>query len=482
MKALCGIFDSWSHCISQFCQPVTFRTDEKSYGHDDFNDNSFSVIHEQPSFMPRPSAAPLRNNQETFRGERAPRKRQGLGWSGFSARKQLFPSTTSLPRRPRISPPTDFRHVYSESFHIPESTTSQLQFPPTTFRPLELSLDTSATRLSPAIPHINHSGPPVTPPPRAYTVSPKNLAVNEASHQRSNSAMSFNIPRRPVNGGSVFDSPRSNTSTPQRPSPVKTRGYASPSPPPPPIMEDLVERVANAMLERDKLQEQIDDIVEKQSVYTNSRPSTAHEQPGLCLHYDEEPLRQRDLIGMAETEPMPEMAAMPPNAPSFSERLSSDHVQSTSAKAPTRPRYQANSSRKIEGRVPPPPLPLRLRPPLRPPLRKKKSFSRVSNWLYPAEVGHRRDISYDSITNAPKAVTADKGFYQVAPQGPTRRSSFDSESSVSDWTVEEQTLVTSLSPSSVTTPRVLAGPPTGSSLGLQDAIQFQHRKGVGIAF
>lgn len=459
MKALSGIFDSWSHCISQFCQPITSRTDEKSYDHDDFNDNSFSVIRDQPSFMPPPSAAPLRNIQEAPRRERAPKKRQGLGWSGFSARKQLFPSTTSLPRRPRISPPTNFRHVYSESFHIPESTTSQLQLPRTTFRPLELSLDTSATRLSPAIPHINHSGPPVTPPPRAYTVSPKHSAVYAASHQRNNSALSFNIPRRPVNGGSVFDSPRSNTSTPQRPSPVKMRGYASPSPPPPPIMEDLVERVANAMLERDKLQEQIDDIVEKQSVYTNSRPSTAHEQP--------------------ETEPMPEIPAMPPNAPSFSERLSSDHVQSTSAKAPTRPRYQANSSRKIEGRIPPPPLPLRLRPPLR----KKKSFSRVSNWLYPAELsGHRRDISYDSITNAPKAVTADKGFYQVAPQNPTRHSSFDSESSVSDWTVEEQTMVTSLSPSSVTTPRALAGPPTGSSLGLQDAIQFQHRKSVGIAF
>jgi hypothetical protein len=45
-------------------------------------------------------------------------------------------------------------------------------------------------------------------------------------------------------------------------------------------MENLVERVANAMLERDRLQEQIDDLIERQSIYISSRPSTAYGQPG----------------------------------------------------------------------------------------------------------------------------------------------------------------------------------------------------------
>ncbi|GAW12301.1 hypothetical protein ANO14919_016650 [Xylariales sp. No.14919] len=319
----------------------------------------------------------------------------------------------------------------------------------------------SDTQLSPILPRLNYPSPPVTPPPRAYTLSsPSDSGSPAMSHQRSYSSMSFSIPRRPVNGGSVFESPRSNTSTPQRPQPVRTRGFITSSPPPP-IVEDLVERVANAMLERDRLQEQIDDIVEKQSIFTSSRPSTAHGHP--------------------EMEPMPEIPALPPNAPSFSERLSSDHLQSTAAQPATRTRYEANSSRKMEGRVPPPPLPLRLRPPLR----KKKSFSRasrVSSWLFPAGPEHKKEISLDSLTNVPKPVSGGQGFYQVARLGPNHRSSFDSESTVSDWTVEEQTIPTSLSPSSVTTPRTMAGPSMGLPFGLQEPIQFRQRKSVGVAF
>ena len=149
---------------------------------------------------------------------------------------------------------------------------------------------------------------------------------------------------------------------------------------------------------------------------------------------------------------MPDIPALPPDAPSFSERLSSDRPRTAPPKAqtqaqsqaqtPTRAgRYQANSSRKVGGRAPPPPLPLRLRPPLR----KKKSFSRVSSWLIFANNGdhhhyhhhhhlrHSRDISLDSITNLPRPVTGADGFYQVAP-GP-RRSSCDTVSSAasSDW-------------------------------------------------
>ncbi|GAP82904.1 putative acid phosphatase-like protein [Rosellinia necatrix] len=482
MKALSGMFNAWSHCIFQICHPTASQLDEKSHGHDDLNDNSFAIIHDEPSFMPRPSAAPLRNAPDVFGEERTPRKRRGSGWSSFSVRKRLLPSDTSLPRRPRISPPSNFRHVYSESFHFPDSTSSQFQLQSTSFRPLELGLNMSDTRLSPILPHLNYSTPPITPPPRVYTLSNASDSGSHAiSHKRSHSSVSFNIPRRPVNGGSISEIPRSNTSTPQRPPPARARGYVSPSPAPPPIMEDLVERVANAMLERDKLQEQIDDIVERQTLCSNSRPSTAHGQP--------------------EMEPMPEVPAMPPNAPSFSERLSSDHIPSTVTT--TQPpsartaRYEANSSRKIEGRVPPPPLPLRLRPPLR----KKKSFSRVSNWLNPAGAAgtaatrHKRDVSYDSITNAPAPVTGRKGFYQVAvcsPEQPNRRrrSSFDSASVVSDWTVEEEeeetTLITSLSPSNATTPRAIVGqsPPSTARvpLGLEEPIQFQHRTSVGIAF
>ncbi|KAI1300035.1 hypothetical protein F5Y03DRAFT_241910 [Xylaria venustula] len=460
MKALSGMFSLWSHCISQCCEPVTSHPDEKPRSHDTFND-SFSIILDEPSAMPRPSLMPLGNTSQVFREERAPRKRRGSGWSNFSVEKRLLPSNTSLPRRPRISGPSNFRHVYSESFHFPVGSSSQHQLRPTSFHPLELNFNLSEQQLSPILPHLNYPSPPVTPPPRVHTLpSPSNSGSPSMSHQRSYSSMSFSIPRRPVNGGSVFESPRSNTSTPQRLQPVRTRGYMSPSQPSP-IVEDLVERVATALLERDKLQEQIDDIVERQSIYSNSRPSTAHGHP--------------------EMEPMPQIPALPPNAPSFSERLSSDHLQSTSTKPPARTRYQANSSRKMEGRVPPPPLPLRLRPPLR----KKKSFSRVSrvsSWLFPAGAEHKKEISLDSLTNVPRPVLGGEGFYQVARPGPNRRSSFDSASTVSDWTVEEQTIPTSLSPSSIATPRTMAGPPVGPPSGLREPIQFRQRKSVGVAF
>lgn len=97
-----------------------------------------------------------------------------------------------------------------------------------------------------------------------------------------------------------------------------------------------------------------------------------------------------------------------------------------------------------------PPLPLILRPPLR----KKKSFSRVSKWLFPAGTeqeagededkdeysptsssrgGHRRAVSTDSVTNAPRALTEKDGYYQTLPPSAMfsgRRSSFDSMSDV----------------------------------------------------
>jgi len=440
--------------------------------------------------MPPPSAGPSRHARDVIREEPAPRKRRGSGWSSFSARKRLLPSHSSQPRRPQISKPSNFRHVYSESFHFPASGSSLSNARPGSFHPLELNIRLSDTRLSPILPNMDYPSPPVTPPPRVYTASSPSDDSPAVSHQRSYSSMSFHIPRRPINGSSVFDSPRSDASILRRPQATRIRGYttSSSSTAQSPIMEDLVARVANAMLERDRLQEQIDDVIERQSIYISSRPSTAYGQPGWCPDYNVGLDQEHNLTVAVEMEPMPEIPALPPDAPSFSERLGSDLALAAPTQQPTRTPYQANSSRKIEGRVPPPPpLPLRLRPPLR----KKKSFSRVSSWLFPATgAEHKREISLDSLTNAPKPVSGRGVFYEVAHPGSNgggRPRSFDSESSstVSDWTVEEEqtTIPTSLSPSSAAaTPRgAMAGPPMGSQLGWREPIHFQQRKSVGVA-
>ncbi|OTA63687.1 hypothetical protein K449DRAFT_381429 [Hypoxylon sp. EC38] len=457
MKTSGGIlaeaYASWSYAISQCCQSWTSYFNEKP--HPPVDRKSIDIIYDEPSFIPPPSAALFKPTKETSGLKRAPRKRHGSGGSSFSARRLFRRPSSSSSRRPHISAPTNFRHLYSESFRFPDYPLTQARSQPS-FRPLELSIYMTDSRLSPILPHFDYSTPPVTPPQRAFTMSSRSEDSPSMPHSRSYSSMSFHIPRRPINAGSVFDSPRSDTSTPQRPQQAKVRARASPESSSP-MMDDLVERVATAMMERDRLQEQIDDVMERQSIYVSSRPSTAHGQP--------------------ELEPMPEIPALPPNAPSFSERLSYDRPHTAPSQASIRTSYKANSSRKVEGRVPPPPLPLRLRPPLR----KKKSFSRVSTWLFPGEE-HKRDISLDSLTNVPKPITGSDGFYQIADPEVDQRCSLDTLSTSSDWTVEEeQTLPTSLSPSSTATLKARLEPPMAIASGLQHPIILPQRQSVGVA-
>ncbi|KAI5917085.1 hypothetical protein F4810DRAFT_83498 [Camillea tinctor] len=456
MKVLGGMFNSWSHWVSQCCNPVTSHYDEKPH-YLYSTQKSFVVIHDEPSFFQPPPAAPLKSTMEAPKRERAPRKRRGSGWGSYVKKRLLLSDTSSASRRPQISAPTNFQHLHSESF-FPDYSLLQAGPRPASFHPLELNLYITEEKLSPMLPRFDYPSPPVTPPPRAYTISNSSDDSPSVAHQRSYSPMSFHIPRRPVNnGGSIFDSPDSGVSTPQRPPPARVRAQTSPQKATP-MMEDLVERVANAMMERDKLQEQIDDVIERQSIYISSRPSTAY--------------------GPSEMEPMPEIPALPPNAPSFSERLGVDRPQTAPSRLHARGPYQANSSRKIQGHVPPPPLPLRLRPPLR----KKKSFSHVSAWLFPSEEHHRRDISLDSLTNAPRPVTGAEGFYQVADPDQSQRCSFDSETTVSDWSnEEEETLPTSLSPSSSATLKAPARPPIELAFGLREPVILPPRRSVGVA-
>ncbi|KAI1450268.1 hypothetical protein F5Y02DRAFT_108223 [Annulohypoxylon stygium] len=467
MKALGGIlaeayasWSSWSYSLSHCCHSLASHPDEKT--HQPIDHKSIDIIYDEPSYIHPPSAAPYWPSKGPRDLERAPRKRHGSGWSNFSARKLLSRPNSSSSRRPHISAPTEFRHLDAESFRFPDYRPAHVGQQPASFRPLELSIYMTDNRLSPILPHVDYSAPPppppppVTPPQRAFTLSSRDEDSPHMAHSRSYSSMSFHIPRRPVNGGSVFDSPRSDDSMPQRPQPAKVRDRTSPETSSP-MMEDLVERVATAMMERDMLQERIDDVIERQSIYISSRPSTAHGEP--------------------EMGQMPDIPALPPNAPSFSERLSSDRPQTAPSPTPVRTAYKANSSRKVEGRIPPPPLPLRLRPPLR----KKKSFSRVSTWVFSGGE-HRRDISLDSLTNVPMPVTGCDGFYQIASPEQDQRCSLDTLSASSDWTVEEeQTLPTSLSPSSTATLKARLEPPISIASGLQQPIVLPQRRSVGVA-
>jgi len=287
--------------------------------------------------------------------------------------------------------------------------------------------------------------------------------------------MSFHLPRR-------SPSMTNDDSPPTIPPKARARAYTSPN------VEKIVERIASAMIEVERLKEQIDEVVERQSLYINSRPSTAHSMART----------------MTDMEPMPSIPALPPVAPSFSERLNTpvsagfDRPQTAPTKAPLQipnraktfteasaPFSSPSSSRLRMDRPPPPPLPLVLRPPLR----KKKSFSRVSTWLFP-DGSHGRDMSVDSVTNLPRPVKGREGFYQcVTPAEASARRSFDTMSTVSTWETEDEdrTVPTTTSPESSPATKSpaamrLGESPMERSAGFSNAVTAPRLSSVGVAF
>jgi len=475
---------------------------------------------QQPPFIPPSYAEPVFSNERSF-GQTLERQRgrsrsikgarPSHGGSISRSRARWLSRSASRPRqRPTISAPTDFRHVHSESFQYPSpgdhpsqlcllpppqpqlqqqiyEEQQQQQQPemlrPSSFHPIELSI-----RASPLLPHFvgaeNETADRITPPPPAHLAENSNITqwdVSDATMGPNDVdyPTSFNVPRRAV--GQV-QQPSSNSQFPPGiPPKSRARAYTAPS------TELMLERIASAMLEKEKLQAEIDELVERQSVYKGSRPGTP--------------------VGYRASESMPvfDVPAIPAAAPSFAERVSYDERRPKTAPSSSQPQgpgtfsemnagsatpdgttlalaaaafnshppminfahhwygqhgfdhgsnvdrtssspastVKANESRSRTSTVstrpaPPhrittssefdrplaPPLPLILRPPLR----KKKSFSRVSNWLFPGNVSdsnissptdtyrstkRREDsISKDSITNVPRPIKENEGYYQ----------------------------------------------------------------------
>lgn len=278
--------------------------------------------------------------------------------------------------------------------------------------------------------------------------------------------MSFHIPRKHTRDGSNIS--QGSVTPPTIPTKSRARAYTAPS------AEPILERIASAMIEKEKLQAEIDSIVERQSLYISSRPSTAY---GIAGNFRPDPFGlpplSTNLTPAVDLEPMPSIPALPAAAPSFAERLSLDDRPRTAPQQATAhtqertialaaaafnshpPQVAPSYSRVrvgVDGSGSPmttarqefryddafdrplaPPLPLVLRPPLR----KKKSFSRVSNWLFPAGSSPnltsnnnnngedpfqqgRQEISRESVTNQPKPIKEGEGFYQcIAPPNAT---------------------------------------------------------------
>jgi hypothetical protein len=508
---LAGAYASWLDSVSACCNPcASERKPARHESHPELDsrrellarqvrEKDFVVLKDQPGLTPPLSFEPVAQDVRTYdRRERAPRKSFGsLSSRSFSVRRR-FTSNASSTRRPQISAPTNFRHLNSDSFHFPQQDyghiTSARQRR-TSFRPIELSIYMPGNALSPITSHFESDHPdiPMPAPAHMHASSFDSDGVTLA-HERSYSSMSFHLPRRPVPDMSSTSSLQGSPPT----IPPRSRLRANTSP----DVERMLERIASAMIEKERLQAEIDSVVERQSIYMSSRPSTAYGLEGetFALHSTR---WESGYSSLPDLEPMPAIPALPAAAPSFAERLSTDRPQTApptandvaAMRAESRfgtppPQRHATPPSKSGARINGRPVDIPLAPPLplvlRPPLRKKKSFSRVSNWLFPGgEAQHQRDFSQGSITNQPQPLTGHDGFYQCfgVVEGP---GTDDSASTVSTWTTteEDRTMPTSTwSPGSSPVTKMDTPTPTADRRATFGRNGAGHRpQSVGVAF
>lgn len=438
------------------------------------------IEHHQPRLVPppvpEPQERPWTRGQEWVGRTKSFASRASSRGS-FSVRRKL--NAYNGPRRPRIGPPTEFRHV--EEGPVPRRVAGG-------FRPLELSIYMPQNQLSPILPHFSvaddqsfplDNGSDLAYPPAALT-------------QRSDSAMSFTIPRKPVRSSSRASSEwtaqfKSRPDSLSAQELLASLEHQLPKAPPPARLRSMTdppayERVKSALHEKFELEQRLKDIEEiieeRKSIYLNSRPTSRASRPVSIYSEANEPMpppppppfkipfsplseaSARTSVVARAGEPLSDQrpktapsktVLIPSRLKSFTEAsaaFTTPSPSSTSSGPSFRP-YRADRSE--NSLPPPPPLPLVLQAPT-PPLRKKKSFSRVSNWLFPSSsTEHIRNISLDSVTNSPKPVTSREGFYQCVDFTPEARlstSSVTSTASTLQSTLNEPAITSTWTPGS----------------------------------
>ncbi|KAM3439203.1 hypothetical protein NHJ13734_003810 [Beauveria thailandica] len=344
-----------------------------------------------------------------------------------------------------ISAPTDFRHLTSGSQHafpamplsmhpseelhapptreflrIPGQSASTYDWEPESRReglravePSEFRKFRAQNRLSPLLPPFELPFISPTPPP-AYVreeEAERSSVLHPQGSMPSLSCVSTRAtPESFSNSSGVSEwnsSPKSSTYATK-----SSKKTAQTGPPTAPAVEAIRARVVTAMQEVERLQKKIDNVVERQSLYTTSRPSSRKIWFVCILIYSSPDL-----------EPMPSIPALPPSAPSFAERLHAEDGLSTGPADLLTTRSTTNDGlgTKCTGSqrqaCPPPlacdtatkamptPLPLVLRPPLR----KKKPFSgRFSGFVFSESP---RESSLDCVTK----IKDIDGFYRCVP-------------------------------------------------------------------
>lgn len=239
------------------------------------------IEHHQPRLVPPPIPEP-QDRPSTRSREWVSRSRsfasRASSRGSFSVRRKL--NAYNGPRRTRnqfvISGPTDFRHVENA---IPRRTE--------VFRPLELSIYMPENQLSPILPHFGTIDDLSFPSDDLKDLPDLPYPPAALTHSRSESALSFRIPRKPVRSSSRASSewtaqfkPRPDSLSAQEllaalenelpKAPPAARLRAMTEPP-------AYERVKSALHERFELERRLKDvdeqIEERRSIYLSSRPT-----------------------------------------------------------------------------------------------------------------------------------------------------------------------------------------------------------------
>lgn len=239
----------------------------------------YQVFYDQPAPMPPPRSQRRRaSSMGKARKEstRAAAKQADIGWidRNFRSGKRKAP-------RPLISDPFNFQHTGTGAVSFMSSAADLPRPAPRSapaFRPLELSIYQTDDQMSPLMPYFTRAATTPSPPPRALTRDTFDEDASTLAHSRSYSSQSFHIPRRPVNDVASFTTgtTSSNGDTPPRIPPrarTRPRAYTSPS------VEAIVERIAGAMIEKERLEEEIESVKERQS-FCLSRPGSVYGLPG----------------------------------------------------------------------------------------------------------------------------------------------------------------------------------------------------------
>lgn len=213
-------------------------------------------------------------------------------------------------------------------------------------------------------------------------------------------------------------------------------------------------------------------MVERQSLAARSRPWTLHSMTGA----------------VPELRLMCDLGARPPGTQSFAERAKSDverpHTTSTKAEScplasEPRPSDDGGVSTATaagmgvgrDGR-PPPTWP----PPLGPRPLRKKSFARVSNWLFPGSGAEQSGgLSLDFVARTPRQ---SQGRAATEPRG---RASCDSLGSCSGWETDDEqcTVPTTWSPGSSSAARQDEAPAMERSATFGKDESRQAKAGAG---